>query len=327
MSLFAKPEVIILKESSDAKEYLSRLEELQATIKKGSSLYKKIDREISIVKAGIIGEDNILFELKNSGMDLVVLHDICLVDEKGNKAQIDFLVQTPYVKVIIECKNLFGDIEINSKGEFIRTIEYGGKKYKEGIYSPVTQNERHMLVFKNVSTENKNIVMRLGFEAVFDQFQKSLIVLANPKTVLNDKYAPKEVKSLVIRADQLISKLKSMKSPSKFSKKEMLEECNNILSCTVKNRKDYLEKFIELKNDAESEEKAINPEAVPEPKPTPNPSPETDQTAIEKKLCPRCGSEMILRTAKKGNYQGNQFWGCSRYPKCRYMENRIPDHD
>ncbi|WP_091208036.1 topoisomerase DNA-binding C4 zinc finger domain-containing protein [Oribacterium sp. WCC10] len=36
---------------------------------------------------------------------------------------------------------------------------------------------------------------------------------------------------------------------------------------------------------------------------------------------------MVLRTAKKGNYQGNQFLGCSRYPKCRYIENLIPDHD
>ena len=59
------------------------LEELQAIVKKGSPLYKKIDKEISIVKAGIIGEENILFELKNSGMDLVVLHDICLVDPGG----------------------------------------------------------------------------------------------------------------------------------------------------------------------------------------------------------------------------------------------------
>ena len=149
MSLFSRPEVVILKESSDAREYLSKLEELQNTVNKGSQLFKKIDKEISIVKAGIIGEENILFELKNSGMDLVVLHDICLVDQDGNSAQIDFIVITPYVNVFIECKNLFGNIEINNKGEFIRTIEYNGRTYKEGLYSPITQNERHLLVYKN----------------------------------------------------------------------------------------------------------------------------------------------------------------------------------
>lgn len=33
--------------------------------------------------------------------------------------------------------------------------------------------------------------------------------------------------------------------------------------------------------------------------------------------CPKCGSEMILRTAKHGINQGEKFWGCSRYPECR----------
>jgi len=33
--------------------------------------------------------------------------------------------------------------------------------------------------------------------------------------------------------------------------------------------------------------------------------------------CPRCGAEMILRTARKGANAGNQFWGCSRYPACK----------
>ncbi|MGB8648167.1 MAG: DUF2726 domain-containing protein [Anaerolineae bacterium] len=32
--------------------------------------------------------------------------------------------------------------------------------------------------------------------------------------------------------------------------------------------------------------------------------------------CPKCGSAMILRTAKRGDNQGNQFWGCSNYPRC-----------
>jgi len=33
-------------------------------------------------------------------------------------------------------------------------------------------------------------------------------------------------------------------------------------------------------------------------------------------VCPKCGSGMVLRTAKKGNMAGSQFWGCSTYPKC-----------
>jgi hypothetical protein len=32
--------------------------------------------------------------------------------------------------------------------------------------------------------------------------------------------------------------------------------------------------------------------------------------------CPKCGSEMVLRTAKQGEHKGKEFWGCSKYPKC-----------
>lgn len=34
-------------------------------------------------------------------------------------------------------------------------------------------------------------------------------------------------------------------------------------------------------------------------------------------LCPKCSSEMVLRTAKSGKNKGNQFWGCPHFPKCR----------
>lgn len=37
--------------------------------------------------------------------------------------------------------------------------------------------------------------------------------------------------------------------------------------------------------------------------------------------CPKCGSEMILRTAKRGDNQGGKFWGCSKYPECRGILN------
>lgn len=34
-------------------------------------------------------------------------------------------------------------------------------------------------------------------------------------------------------------------------------------------------------------------------------------------LCPDCGSEMQLRTARRGRNAGGQFYGCSRFPHCR----------
>lgn len=37
-----------------------------------------------------------------------------------------------------------------------------------------------------------------------------------------------------------------------------------------------------------------------------------------RKFCPRCESEMVLRTATRGPNKGQGFWGCSTYPRCDY---------
>lgn len=34
-------------------------------------------------------------------------------------------------------------------------------------------------------------------------------------------------------------------------------------------------------------------------------------------LCPRCGTQMIKRMARKGRNAGGYFWGCGRYPVCK----------
>lgn len=38
-------------------------------------------------------------------------------------------------------------------------------------------------------------------------------------------------------------------------------------------------------------------------------------------ICPKCGSKLVLRTAKRGSNSGNQFMGCTNFPKCRYIKN------
>lgn len=36
--------------------------------------------------------------------------------------------------------------------------------------------------------------------------------------------------------------------------------------------------------------------------------------------CPKCGNALIVRTFKSGAKAGQQFWGCSAFPKCRTMQ-------
>jgi predicted RNA-binding Zn-ribbon protein involved in translation (DUF1610 family) len=34
-------------------------------------------------------------------------------------------------------------------------------------------------------------------------------------------------------------------------------------------------------------------------------------------FCPKCGDKMVLRTARQGKYSGENFWGCTAFPKCK----------
>jgi restriction system protein len=41
----------------------------------------------------------------------------------------------------------------------------------------------------------------------------------------------------------------------------------------------------------------------------------------QSQTCPKCSGNLILRTARRGPNAGNQFYGCSNYPKCRYTKS------
>ena len=135
MALFNKlDKAIFLKEESELKVYILKLQELYS--KTEGSLKYKIEKELKIATMGELGEKNIAYELKNSSMPYV-LHDVTL-EMDDLSVQIDYIVVTRKRTFIIECKNLIGNIEIDSQGNFIRRYNFKGRYIKEGIYSPIT---------------------------------------------------------------------------------------------------------------------------------------------------------------------------------------------
>lgn len=43
--------------------------------------------------------------------------------------------------------------------------------------------------------------------------------------------------------------------------------------------------------------------------------------ASEDLVCPKCGGNLVIRTAKRGANIGSKFYGCSNYPNCKYTRN------
>jgi hypothetical protein len=307
---------VFLKEDSESEIFIDKMKKLSE--RASGSLKNDIDEQIKLAEVGLFGEKQIIYELKNSGLDMYILHDIYL--EKGDlSAQIDFLICTRQHIFAIECKNLFGDIEIDDKGNFIRRFNFGKCYKREGLYSPVTQNERHLNVLREVRRDAKTGSF-LGFaEKIFDENfssnYKSIVVLANPKTVLNDRKAPKNIREKVIRADQLVAYIKKMDNTrdADWSEESMLDTMQYFLNCNKPNKSDYARKYEDLY--LMSIVGKIKEEKVCQTY-----SEQTRNSSTEK-ICPKCGKPLVLRTAKKGENSGNQFWGCSGFPKCWYREN------
>lgn len=290
MGLFTiTKEPVFLKEDSSALKQIECLKELYNQVNDEGKA--EIENEIKLLEAGLYGENQIIFELKNSHIPMVVLHDICL-EYEGLSAQMDFLIVTKGYVFVVECKNLVGNITIDNTGSFTRIFDYGKFKKKEGIYSPITQNQRHMeLIKQKVIAKQTNIFSKKLAEKAFEENFKSVVVLANPKTVLNAKFAPKEIKNSVIRADQLIEFIKKTNAGYETrSEKAMLEVAESYLQSHVENVKDYAEKYNQYL---------------------------IQETVEEKVMCPKCGAEMIKRVATKGANAGKAFYGCSNFPKCR----------
>lgn len=253
---------IFLKEESGTNEYIDKLKALQG--KASGKTTDRIEREIKLASIGEFGENNIAFELKNSGIPMYILRDIHLeIDDLY--AQIDFVVVTRKVIFIVECKNLIGNIDIDSEGNFIRNYTLNGRSIKEGIYSPITQNQRHMEVMRQIKKDSKNVLYKKMFDLFFDENYKSIVVLANPKTILNARYAKKEIKDKVIRADQLNRYIKEICEKSKsaaFNDKDMKAFAEGLLALHSPKKSDYAKKYEEIigsmgEDKSETEEIAV----------------------------------------------------------------------
>jgi hypothetical protein len=308
MSFFRSGTPVILKESNHAQAQLNELESLRDVVP--LSMKRNLEDDIRNLRAGIGGENKVLYELRNSHMDMFVIQDLVL-EHAGNSAQIDFLVLTQRRFFVIECKNLYGNITIDDKGNFIR--ELSGQR-REGFYSPVAQNRRHIDLIQAMKREDRSMIINMLVDRDFSDIYRSLVVLANPKTILNDARAPKEVREQVVRADHLVDRIRAINNERGPGRdKAPLSVVEKSAHWFLEHDKDCGGADFAAKYRAALESPRQEPPMIPQ---TPTPG-----YQIGTPTCPKCGAPMVLRTAKKGKRAGKQFWGCSAYPKCRSIIN------
>lgn len=156
---------------------------------------KKIDDHLKLFTIGHNGEKSVMFELQNSMLPLLVLHDIYLEFE-NYKAQFDFIIITHKFILVLEVKKLFGNIRITDKGEFQRIITKNNRVVnKEGMYSPINQVERHINILEKFLS-SKGVITKCPV--------RGAVTFANPKTIIDiSPNAPSTIHTNVIRHDQV----------------------------------------------------------------------------------------------------------------------------
>lgn len=207
--------------------------------KVGDDQKKIVEEEIRKVEAGDFGENAVIYELNHLDIPALILHDIT-IDYLDGDSQIDFIIITNHCIIILETKNLQGDISIDEEGNFIRFFKtYDGKVFKkESIYSPISQNEKHVNAIKKIL---------IGYKFIKYTPIKSLVTIANDKTIVDKRKAPREIKEQVITRDLLIDRIEKIVNMNEdkvdLKDKTMYEIAEFLLKQNKTRVYDYIEKL------------------------------------------------------------------------------------
>lgn len=190
---------MLIKEADDQTVVVQELEQLAGGT---GAEAKRAAEELRIRKAGLKGESEsaylIDFDYAHSP-NWAVIHDLRL-EHHGRVAQIDHLLINRWMDVyVLETKHFHAGLKITRDGEFLRYNRF--RNTYEGMASPLSQNERHIAVLRDVMA-GIDLPVRLGIR-IPPSFQS--FVLVSP-TARVDR-AKGFDSSRVIKADQLKTRI------------------------------------------------------------------------------------------------------------------------
>lgn len=212
--------------------------------------------------------------------DALVLHDILITGSEGYTSQIDLIIIGVRGIYTVEVKNFQG-AKIYGDGNKSKWYYYrGGKKFE--IYNPIKQNKKHIEYLKIFLSDFGTIPFFSIILLLCDDFKTTNVNSSEECTTIVCNSLPAMNKGI-----QLIAKDKSEIFDEDTRKKIFDYISNNqiIGKEARKEHKENVKAYIKALNEME-----------------------------EQKICPHCKVSLVLRQGKFG-----EFYGCSNYPKCRYI--------
>ncbi len=218
------------------------------------------------------------------------LRNVYLPKDNGETSEVDLIYITQKGIFVFESKNYSGWIFGDEKSKNWTAML--PNKQKNQFYNPIMQNRTHLKWMRSF---------------VGDDIPLFSIIVFSERCELK-KVTVESGDIRVIKRDRTYATVRDIwdTNPDVISDSE-IEEL-----------------FVRLKEltNVDKAIKAAHIENIENKYKTPKDSADNDVGIDEPRLtCPQCGSKLVLRTAKKGENVGNQFYGCSAFPKCRYVQN------
>ena len=221
-----------------------------------------------------------------AGHNAISMCDVYLPWPDGRTAQIDQIIIADSGIYVLEVKNYKGWIFGNERNQYwtqVLTTGIRGESIKNRLYNPIKQNATHISCIRR-SIRDYTVPIH------------SVIVFSNESEFKDVTYYAPDV--YVVYQSRLKSTLRDIDAQYK-----------GILSDG-----DIERVSAKLAMAASSADKGNHIQKV-------HASQDIRREREAKGLCPRCGADLVERTAKSGPNTGSKFLGCSRYPECRYTRN------
>lgn len=259
------------------------------------------------------------------------LFNVYLPKDNGETTEIDVLLICSKGVFVIESKNYSGWIFGNeSKKMWTQTLPQGRGRAskKEHFLNPIMQNKLHIKALKAVIGDDIPVYSVIAFSERCTL--KDITVTDSRIKVINRNYISNAISQLSTLTnvdisqsdiDSLTEKLYPFSQVSEEVKEKHINDINLAHKTEQQLPKNELiEPNTEL---VTSDEKTIEPQASQVADDTnfnENDTEIQDSKAAVDMKCPLCGGLLALRTAKKGKNAGQQFYGCSNYPKCKFIK-------
>lgn len=210
--------------------------------------------------------------------------------------------------VVFESKNYSGWIFGNERDKmWTQTLPQGkGKSRKEHFLNPILQNRLHIRCIQELIGPDVPIY--------------SVVVFSERCELKRVEVSQKDVR--VVKRGQVLEAVSQIadRSELELSQDEIdkiYETLHPYTQVSDAVKAAHIERIRQQHDDPEEKAPDHNHDDLKEKAPGETPDHSHD---TQKRICPRCGAELRVRTARRGDNKGKRFWGCSEYPKCRYIE-------